>query len=113
MAQLLGEHGRYEDAIAPLQRATSLDQTSFDAWHDLGLTYFRLQRYADARAPLEKAVALRPDYFESVNLLAGDLYLLGDYAAAIPMLERAHRLKPSDAQLADVLDKLRRNQQQK
>ena len=107
LGQLLGDGGAFALALDPLQRAASLDPNSFEAWHDLGLTYFRLKRYAEARAPLEKAVALRPDFYGSVVLLGGTLYVLGDDAAALPVLERALRLNPSDTETAAVVDKLR------
>jgi tetratricopeptide (TPR) repeat protein len=84
-----------------------LDPNSYEAWHNLGLTYFRLQRYADARAPLEKAVALHPESYGSIVILGATLYMLGDDAAALPVLEHAHRLNPGDAQTEEVLEKLR------
>ncbi len=107
LGQLLGEGGAYELALDPLQRATRLDPKSFEAWHDLGLTYFRLQRYAEARMPLEKAVALRPEFYGSVVLLGGTLYMLGDDQAALPVLEHALQLKPSDAETEAVVKRLR------
>jgi len=113
LGQLLGEGGAFDLAIDPLQRAVSLDPNSFEAWHDLGLTYFRLHKYAEARGPLEKAVALRPNFYGSVVLLGGTLYMLGDDAAALPVLERALRLKPSDAETAAVVEKLRAEQKKK
>lgn len=113
LGQLFGDAGAYQDALEPLKRAVQLDPGSFEAWHNLGLTYFRLQQYAEARAPLEKAVTLRPDYYGSVVLLGATLYMLGEDAAALPVLERAHRLNPGDAQTNAVLEKLRAEQQKK
>jgi Flp pilus assembly protein TadD len=107
LGQLLGDGGSYELAVDPLRRAVSLDPNSFVAWHDLGLTYFRLKRYAEARAPLEKAVVLNPNSYGSVVLLGGALYMLGDDEAALPVLEHALRLKPSDTETAAVVEKLR------
>lgn len=106
LGQLYGDAGAYQDALAPLQRAVKLDPGSFEAWQDLGLTYFRLRQYSSARAPLEKAVALRPDYYPSVVLLGATLYMLGEDEAALPILERAHRLNPGDVQTAAVIQKL-------
>ena len=108
LGQLYGDHGQYADAVSPLLRATQLDPGSFDAWHNLGLSYFRLQRYPEARQPLEKAVSLRPDLFETLNLLGATLYVLGDDRAALPVLERAHQLRPDDAQLKAALDQVRK-----
>jgi tetratricopeptide (TPR) repeat protein len=107
LGQLLGDAGAYSEALEPLRQAVKLDPSSFEAWHNLGVTYFRLQRYGEAREPLGKAVALRPEYFGSVVLLGATLYMLGDDDAALPVLERAHRLNPADAQTAAVLEKLR------
>ena len=109
LGQMYGEHGYFAEAIGPLRRAASLDPGSFDAWHNLGLTYFRLKRYQEARQPLEKAVALRPDFFDTLNLLGATLYMLGDDKAALPVLDRAHQLHPDDAQLKGALDQLRKS----
>ena len=113
LSQLYGDSGAFEDALNPLKRAVQLDPKSFEAWHNLGVTYFRLQRYAEARAPLERAVALRPEFYGSVVLLGATLYMLGDDDAALPVLEKAHRLNPSDAQTTQVLEQLRGKQQKK
>lgn len=108
LGQLYGDHGHFADAIQPLRRATELDGDSFDAWHNLGLSYFRLKRYQDARQPLEKAAALRSDFFDTLNLLGATLYVLGDDKAALPVLERAHQLRPDDVQLKAALDQVRK-----
>ena len=113
LGQLYGDAGAFDDALDPLKRAVQLDPKSFDAWHNLGVTYFRLQRYAEARAPLQTAVALRPEFYGSVVLLGATLYMLGDDDAALPVLEHAHRLNPSDAQTTQVLEQLRGKQQKK
>jgi Flp pilus assembly protein TadD len=107
LGQLFGDAGAYAEALEPLKRAVQLDPTSFEAWHNLGVTLFRLNRYGEARAPLEKAVALRPEYYGSVVLLGATLSMLGDDDAALPVLERAHRLNPNDAQTAEILERLR------
>lgn len=113
LGQLFGDAGAFEEALDPLKRAVELDPKSFDAWHNLGLTYFRLQRYGEARSPLETAVTLRPQFYGSVVLLGATLYMLGDDEAALPVLERAHRLNPGDAQTTAVLEKLRAERDKK
>ena len=107
LGQLYGDHAHYAEAVEPLERAVKLDPGSFDAWHNLGLSYFRLKRYAEAREPLEKAVRMQPDFFDTLNLLGATLYVLGDDRAALPVLEHAHQLHPDDAQLNAALDQLR------
>lgn len=113
LGQLLGQHGKYAEAIEPLLRATQVDAGSFEAWHNLGLSYFRLQRYKEAREPLEKAAALHPDFFDTLNLLGATLYMLGDDQAALPVLEQAHKLRPGDAQLTEALRQLQPSKRQR
>lgn len=108
LGEIYGAHAHFADAVEPLTRAVRLDPGSYDAWHNLGLSYFRLKRYQEARQPLEKAAALRPDIFDTLNLLGATLYVLGDDRAALPVLERAHQLRPDDAQLKAALDQLRK-----
>jgi Flp pilus assembly protein TadD len=110
LGQLFGDAGAFEDAVDPLKHAVQLDPKSFEAWHNLGLTYFRLQRYGEARPPLETAVALRPEFYGSVVLLGATLYMLGEDDAALPVLEHAHRLNPADSQTTAVLEQLRGRQ---
>src|SRR3984893_7571604 len=103
---LYGENGKYIEAIVPLKRAAELDPDSFEVFHNLGLTYFRLKRFAEARAPLEKAVRLRPDFFGSNALLGAALYSLKEDQAAYRVLDFAHQLKPDDADTAELLFRL-------
>jgi tetratricopeptide (TPR) repeat protein len=103
LGMLLGENGRYADAIEPLAFAARLDPDSFEVYHNLGLTYFRLRRFSEARPPLEKAVNLRPDFFGSNALLGATLFALKDDLPAYRVLEHAHRLKPEDKDTAELL----------
>lgn len=113
LGQMFGDAGAFVDALEPLKRAVQLDPNSFEAWHNLGVSYFRLERYGEARAPLERAVALRPEFYGSVVLLGATLYMLGEDDLALPVLERAHRLNPADTQTSAVLEKLRAAQKKK
>ena len=103
LGMLLGENGRYAQAIEPLALAARLDPDSFEVHHNLGLTYFRLRRLSEARGPLEKAVDLRPNFFGSNALLGATLFALKDDAPAYRVLEHAHRLKPEDKNTAELL----------
>jgi len=107
LGELYGDAGSFEQAVDPLIRAVQLDANSYQAWHNLGLTYFRMQRYKEARDPLQHAVALHPDAYGSVVTLGATLYMLGEDQAALPVLEHAHQLNPADAQTNSVLEKLR------
>jgi len=105
LGMIYGEHGRYAQALGPLERAAKLDPDSYEIQHNLGLTYFRLKRYAEGRGPLERAVALRPDFFDSNALLGGTLFMLGQDSEAYRVLDHAHRLNPEDGACAELLFK--------
>jgi tetratricopeptide (TPR) repeat protein len=102
---LYGQHGYYEESIAPLEQAAQLDAESWEIQHDLGLSYFRLRRYQEARAPLEKAVAFRRDFFGSTALLGATLFALGEDERSYPLLYHAHQLNPQDEDTASLLFK--------
>jgi tetratricopeptide (TPR) repeat protein len=106
LGMIYGQHGLYEEAVAPLQRAAWLDPDSYEIEHNLGLTWFRLKRYEEARAPLERAVALRPDFFDSNALLGAALFLLKDDVKAYGVLHHAHQLNPDDRDTTELLFKL-------
>jgi tetratricopeptide (TPR) repeat protein len=105
LGMIYGQHGYFDQALAPLLEASRLDPDSSEISHDLGLTYFRLRRYAEARAALEKAVALRPDFFGSNAILGATLYALGEDEACYKVLLHAHALNPGDLDTADLLFK--------
>jgi Flp pilus assembly protein TadD len=105
LGMIYGQHGRYSQAVGPLERAAVLDPESYEIEHNLGLTYFRLQRYDEARGPLERAVTLRPDFFESNALLGATLFMLRQDSDAYRVLDHAHRLNPNDADTTDLLFK--------
>lgn len=107
LGQLYTENGAFSDAIGPLRQAVKLDPESFEAWHGLGLSLFKLKRYPEALEPLRKATGLNPKFVDTLALLASVLHAMGDDEAALPILERAHNLNPEDANMTAVLDRLR------
>jgi tetratricopeptide (TPR) repeat protein len=107
LGELYSENGAFSDAIEPLERAVTLAPESFDAWHSLGLSLFRLKRYQEALVPLRKAVSLNPHLFSTLTLLASTLHALGDDDAALPVLEQAHNLNPDDAHVTSLMEQLR------
>lgn len=105
LGMLYGQHGRYSEAVKPLEEANRLDPESFEINHNLGLSYFQLGRYGDARQALEKAAALCPDFYGSSALLGGTLYMLGDDEEAYRVLGHAHALNPENGDTSTLLFK--------
>jgi tetratricopeptide (TPR) repeat protein len=102
---IYGQHGAFERSLEPLIAASKLDSDSFEIFHNLGVSHFRLKMYENARLALERAVRLRPDFFGSNALLGAVLFTLKDDAAAYQVLSHAHALDPSNADVADLLFK--------
>ncbi len=107
LGRLYAGRGVFADAIEPLKTAVGLEPDSFDAWQNLGLSFYWLRRYTEALSALQKAAALNPQFFDTLNLLAATYHALGNDAAALPILERAHTLNPGDAKLTSALERMR------
>jgi tetratricopeptide (TPR) repeat protein len=52
--------GHFSEAIAPFEKAMQLEPQNGWAYHDLGITFSRLDRVVDAVPPLLKAVEIEP-----------------------------------------------------
>jgi tetratricopeptide (TPR) repeat protein len=50
------------EALAALDKATSIDPDLADAWANRGAVLWELRRYDEAIASLEKALAIDPDH---------------------------------------------------
>ncbi len=102
-ASLLADLGKYDEALAGLDRAATAGPEGLQALKLRARIFFEQKRYADAVAPLRKAAAIAPRD-PDVAALLGHMYLLQrDYAAAIESLLAARALDPS---AADVIDDL-------
>jgi tetratricopeptide (TPR) repeat protein len=88
--------GRYDDALAALERYVRLAPNEPNAYDSLGMCYNYAGRYDEALATLERALQLDPD-FHFANLHVGDVYFnQGRYRAAIEQYQRFLKLAPSD-----------------
>jgi serine/threonine-protein kinase len=56
--------GRWEEAVASLERGVELSPREATLFFRLGNTYFYLRRYEEAETYFDKALALQPDYVE-------------------------------------------------
>jgi serine/threonine-protein kinase len=83
--------GKWEEAIANLQRAAELDPRNATLFLELGHTHGFLRRYDEAERYYDKALAIEPEYEEAAYSRArnryrrdGDLELLRAYVSAYP-----------------------------
>jgi Flp pilus assembly protein TadD len=98
-----GEHGDYEAALKPFQRAAELTPQQPRTQYNLAFTYYQLNRFEDARKAVADAVQRWPDQFLLSALYGAVLVKLGDDTAAYPVLIRAHDLNRQDPQVGDLL----------
>ncbi len=100
-AHLLG--GRYNEAIAELSTAASLDSKLTEAHNLLGVAYDKKGFSDRAKESYERAVKTDSDDPETLNNLGFSLYQNGNYRAAVDKLKRAAKLAPSDERILNNL----------
>ena len=69
-AIILAEHGAYDDAIACLNRAVTLEQDNYLLWFNLGVTYRDAGKLHEAKLALEKAAEINPEDEDILDSLA-------------------------------------------
>ena len=62
---VLTRQGKWDEALASLERALALNPRSTGLLARLGSTYFSLRRYEEAEACYDRALAFHPDFFEA------------------------------------------------
>ena len=103
LGTLYGQHGDYEAALKPLQRAAELSPQSPQTQFNLAMDYFQLKRFQEARAPLQSALKRWPDLFPLNALYGAVLWKLGEELPAYQALQHAHELNPGDSGTVDLL----------
>ena len=95
--------GQYNEAIAELSTAVSLDPKLSEAHNLLGVAYNQ-KGFADrAKESFEKAVKHDPQDAETLNNLGFALYQNGNYRAAVDRLKRAAKIAPNDERILNNL----------
>jgi Flp pilus assembly protein TadD len=95
--------GRYNEAIAELSTAASLDPTLSEAHNLLGVAYNQKGFGDRAKESFERAVKNDPEDVDTLNNLGFALYQNGNYRAAVDRLKRAAKLAPTDERVLNNL----------
>jgi tetratricopeptide (TPR) repeat protein len=90
----LMEQGRFDDAIADLQRLAAQNPAPKGVSHELGIAYYKKGDYSKAIDSLKKATTEDPGDNEAIQLLGLSYYLSGRPAEAIPLLEKVQTWFP-------------------
>ncbi len=103
LGTLYGNHGDFEEALKPLQRAAEISPNSPQTQYNLAFDLFQLKRFQEARESIAKAVSLWPDLFPLNALLGAVLYNLGEKLPSYQVLHHAHELDPQDQETSVYL----------
>ena len=103
LGTLYGQHGDFEAALKPLQRAAELAPQSPQMQYNLALVYFQLSRFEEARAPLTTALKRWPDLFQLNALYGAVLLKLGEELPAYHALRHAYELNARDPATGETL----------
>ncbi|MEL6925903.1 MAG: tetratricopeptide repeat protein, partial [Bacteroidota bacterium] len=95
---LLRDQKQLNEALVAFQNSANLKANKF-VYHNLGITYFDLQRYLEAATWFRKALELEPSQLVSANYLAYAYHKHGDRASAEAAYQHAMRLSPNNQEL--------------
>jgi len=88
--------GRFEDALALLQRAHATSPADVGVRQALGLVLHRLERYREALAHFDAVVAAQPDFAPAHGVRGLALEALGEISSARAAYDRALELQPEN-----------------
>jgi len=95
---ILGQAGRFEDAISHYEQALRIKPDYAQAHYNLGVALFHLGRTQEAVGHWERALQIEPDYAKAHDYLGNALAQAGRFEDAISHYEQALRIKPDYAQ---------------
>ncbi|MFM0740382.1 tetratricopeptide repeat protein [Paraburkholderia xenovorans] len=95
--------GRYDDALAPLQKAAELLPEELECRAVLGDTFRLKGMFKDATAACREALAINPDYAEAQRILGMTLVHQGQVAEGLAAARRAIELAPDDSNAHSTL----------
>jgi len=97
------QDGKYNEAIAELSLAASLDPKLSEAHNLLGIAFTQKGFSERAKDSFERAIKNEPEDADTLNNLGFSLYQSGNYRAAIDRLKRAAKLAPTDERILNNL----------
>jgi tetratricopeptide (TPR) repeat protein len=89
---------RYDDGAALLRQVVETDPADFQAWLELGTTYFAQKNYAEAEKAFTQALAKHPNYVSALISLGRLRIVQKNFDGAIESLSQAVKIQPESAQ---------------
>jgi predicted O-linked N-acetylglucosamine transferase (SPINDLY family) len=99
----LAQTGRFAEAVAPMQKAVSLQPSNAGLHNNLGNILSSLGRFGEAETCFRRAVALKPDFTVAHGNLGNTLKKLARPGEAETCFRRALALEPSSAEALNSL----------
>jgi tetratricopeptide (TPR) repeat protein len=93
------EHGEYHEAITCYQHILSLNPVATEAYSNLGLDYYRLNRYAEAAAALKNALKIQPSLVRDQIVLGLAEFKMGRFKDSRYQLESALKVQPNNREI--------------
>ncbi len=100
--------GRYEEALAALERAIELDPDFAEARNQNAMALFLLERYEEAIRRFEEAVSLMPCHFGAIAGMGHAYVQLGRVDKALACYRRVQALHPTMDDLQEHIRRLER-----
>ena len=97
LGTIMGQTGRYAEALSPNQKAVQLAPQDSDAHYNLGLTLAELNEFDEAEKSYANAIALNPKNFQAHTNLGNTHKSLGKLEEAVASYETAIALNPNYA----------------
>jgi len=91
----LKEMGRYDEAIAELEKAVDADPQDYMNYNLLGFCFYQLKQYEKAIAVFNKAVEINPGSAIDYASIGSNLRELGKFSDAITMYQMALSIDPT------------------
>src|SRR5665213_997050 len=106
LSKLYMDQKRYAEAIPELKNIVEVDSKNFDAYVNLGVSYYKMKDYQNAAHYWEKATSLQKDA-QTLKSLGFSYYNLGDFSDAIANYKKSIQVessKPPQEQDLESLD---------
>ncbi len=94
VANKLMQQGKFEDALAELERLHQENPPPAGLAHEFGIAYYRKGDFYNAVKSFEQAVKENPKDQEAIQMTGLSLYLAGKPGEAIPYLEKVQSWYP-------------------
>jgi len=89
--------GKFDRAVAPLERIIELDPKNETNFYYLGMTHFKAQQYDQAVAAFQQSLAIKPDFPHAWYQIGSSYFNAKKYREAAEAYKSYVKLTPDDA----------------